>query len=56
MSLYLLPLHAAVDFPLFRGDSSGKYFAQHNAEAFERRETVANTLIHIMRSEIKAHS
>lgn len=27
MSLYLVRLHAAVDFPLFRGDSARKYFA-----------------------------
>lgn len=27
MSLYLVRLHAAVDFPLLRKDSAGKYFA-----------------------------
>lgn len=56
MSLYLVRLYVALDFPLFRKDSARKYFAEHNTEAFGGKEIVSNVLIHITTSELKAPS
>lgn len=54
MSLYLVRLHAAVDFRLFRGDSARKCSAQHKAEALGSKGSVTN-MIGFMTSDMKAH-